>query len=560
MPDPIFGTAADPRVADQSRARTIRGKAGEHQRIAGDAAETLPVIAPFTITNNDPMPVELLHDGRGIYGIGVSEPFDFEAVAWRCGIMPKPDSFQRAPALILRPDRFMDTKPHKAVLQKIVGGFRRGPFMRSNEEQLRKIIHHAALNRAGLPSPPSDPNEKWWSTDKKLQARNRGVYHGLRCLSLHVINELIGKALQEAADADAVRAARRFTFAHREGIYRAAALSRRALQLAETFPVLAMAIYSDHWRHNRDALRIEIADRKSTAAHLVDRGARLRDVAAAMNIPMALRHIKPGTAHLATDVFRQHPKILNFLPDTTWRQRIWLLSVNWVFRRVDADFGAWTARHVSELPGRTDQEVGSLISDIADWVSAGKPELAFVRAMDGYRGPPPAGQEFVVRPFTSSMSFKTVTALSAEWHEAVATAMDGPDAAFPPPWYPAAKVGDLDFLPIEKSAELYREGAAMHHCIGTYVDAVQTGRYYVYSVRQGDERIATFALVRRAASAELSEIRGPCNALVPEKIVAAVRRWLCAQPPLPLRSNRLLVDGPRTVATPAPDHGSERKR
>jgi hypothetical protein len=59
-----------------------------------------------------------------------------------------------------------------------------------------------------------------------------------------VINELIGKALQEAADADAVKAARRFTFAHRENIYRAAALSRRALQLTETFPVLAMAIYS----------------------------------------------------------------------------------------------------------------------------------------------------------------------------------------------------------------------------------------------------------------------------------------------------------------------------
>ena len=57
------------------------------------------------------------------------------------------------------------------------------------------------------------------------------------------------------------------------------------------------------------------------------------------------------------------------------------------------------------------------------------------------------------------MSLKTVTALSAEWHEAVAAGMDGPDAALPPPWYPAAKVGDFDILPIETSAELYREGA-----------------------------------------------------------------------------------------------------
>ena len=62
---------------------------------------------------------------------------------------------------------------------------------------------------------------------------------------MHVINELIDKALHEAAVADAVRAARHFAFAHREAIYRAAALNCRALQLTETFPVLAMAIYSD---------------------------------------------------------------------------------------------------------------------------------------------------------------------------------------------------------------------------------------------------------------------------------------------------------------------------
>jgi len=31
------------------------------------------------------VPVELLRDGRGVYGIGVSEQFDYEAIAWSCG-------------------------------------------------------------------------------------------------------------------------------------------------------------------------------------------------------------------------------------------------------------------------------------------------------------------------------------------------------------------------------------------------------------------------------------------------------------------------------------------
>jgi hypothetical protein len=77
-----------------------------------------------------------------------------------------------------------------------------------------------------------------------------------------------------------------------------------------------------------------------------------------MNIPMALRHIKPGVAHLATDVFCQHPEILDFLPATTHKQRIWLAVVNWAFKRVNPDFGRWVARRVPEVPGGRIQEVG----------------------------------------------------------------------------------------------------------------------------------------------------------------------------------------------------------
>ena len=145
--------------------------------------------------DNGPMPVELLRDQRGIYGIGVSDLFDFEAMAWSCGIEPEPYTFERPPtALILRPDRLPDTTPRGAVLQKIAGGFRRGPFMRTHEERLRQFIHHEALNRAGLPWPPRNDHRicAWWSADKKQQARNRGIYHGLRQFSLHVVNHLIG--------------------------------------------------------------------------------------------------------------------------------------------------------------------------------------------------------------------------------------------------------------------------------------------------------------------------------------------------------------------------------
>jgi len=56
------------------------------------------------------------------------------------------------------------------------------------------------------------------------------------------------------------------------------------------------------------------------------------------------------------------------------------------------------------------------------------------------------------------------------------------------------------------------------------------GRKYVYSVREGDNRIATFELVRNGhARPALGQIRGNCNAHVPKEITEAVRRWVRVQ-------------------------------
>src|SRR5215469_5731203 len=104
------------------------------------------------------MPVELLRDRRGIYGIGVSDMFDIHALAWACGI--NPCSHDPNPGyLILRPDiARLGERRHRqfAVLQKITGGFRHGMFRHSIEEALRRVIHHEALGRAGLPWPPPE--------------------------------------------------------------------------------------------------------------------------------------------------------------------------------------------------------------------------------------------------------------------------------------------------------------------------------------------------------------------------------------------------------------------
>jgi len=248
-----------------------------------------------------------------------------------------------------------------------------------------------------------------------------------------------------------------------------------------------------------------------------------------MNIPMALRHIKPGVAHLASSVICTQPGLLHFIPDTVPGARIWLLVVAWAHERVSAEFAEWVARHAPQIPGSLDH-VGGVLGNIADWARAGMPPeedpiLELCR--------PLRGREFVVRPFTPSMSLKTATALSGDWHEAVANNLDGPNFAFPDPWFPAARLGDYEILPIEDAASLYREGTAMHHCVGTYGDEVRCGECYVYSIRRNGERVATVALYRDNGRTYLDQIRGRCNTEPPKAMVATVVRWLPAQRPLP---------------------------
>jgi len=484
-------------------------------------------------------PVELLRDRQGVYGIGISDAYDIEALAWACGV--DPTETWRTPHmdnLILRPNMVQFGKKYPygtlgvpgsfAVLQKITGGFRHGMFTHSREERLRQFVHHEALIRAGLPWPPPNEDIKYWSRDKKQQDRNRQIYHGLRRGSLHTINKLIDIALQEAADPDALKVARRFRFCHRELIYRAGAKSRRAWQLAEAFPVLALAVYcSDTARHqwsgDRDyspadwgAEVRQYRKRVQEASDLVERGARLRDVAAVMQIPMALRRVKPGAAHLAAVACHNPEWIISLMPDSLPRMRTWLRAVDHAHLRAGPDLAEWTAGHAFQIPVESENEILSFVHDLADWV----------RASHGNDG-----HQFVVRPFRPTMSLRTVTKLSGEWHEAVASNLTGPQHTFPAPWFPAAKVNGVEIIPIDNSADLYREGASMHHCVGTYAEEVRAGRYYVYSICRDGERLATAGLILIGDRVRLHEIRGPCNAAVPKQITAIVQRWLGAQAP-----------------------------
>ena len=80
-----------------------------------------------------------------------------------------------------------------------------------------------------------------------------------------------------------------------------------------------------------------------------------------MGVPMALRCIKPGAAHLVFNFYRHRPELLR---SCLKRCRVQELAAvgglgeqSW-----GADFAAWAARNAPLIPGDLEQ-VGSFLSD-----------------------------------------------------------------------------------------------------------------------------------------------------------------------------------------------------
>jgi len=377
--------------------------------------------------------VQLLSNAKGVYGIGLVR-----------GAVE--DFLGQPPEVVLRPDRLLEAKTCAAALQMIFGGFRHGMFSHMTDERLRREIHREMLRRRGLDWPPV--RQKWWSEDSEQQARNRQIYHGLRLNSLAVINGLIGEALEAAAEPNALALARRFRFRQRYEIYRGAAASPRPLQLSDVFPALGLAIFDVRSRHGKVSLAQE-------AKRLVEGGARLRKIAELMGVPTALRRVKPGAAHLAlavADAFEDPRLIDAHMPESLTDMKLWLRCIG-LAHSVGPDFVQWTARHATEV-GSSPGEVIGILRDLADWVRACYRASVPAHIRRALLGDHPflgaQGEQFIHREFNADMSLVTVTKLSADWHEAVAANMTGPNSEFPEPWCPGGRIWRLRHRPNHK--------------------------------------------------------------------------------------------------------------
>jgi hypothetical protein len=241
---------------------------------------------------------------------------------------------------------------------------------------------------------------------------------------------------------------------------------------------------------------------------LIERGAKLRDVAALWELPMRLRRITPGAAHLVSDVLVKRPELLDYMPLPLPQMRQWLRDIYEASHaygqeptQQHSDYAAWVARNWAKLDGSIE------IEDLRDWIYA---------------------DVLVEQPFVPSMSVQTVRRLSNQWHEAVTRLNAGEPMPFPEPWFQPHTLTDGErIIPLTNNVDLVCEGQAMHHCISRYVGNVLRGQTYIYSLRKGDQRIATIELWRDGTGkAKLGQVRGAYNAMVSINTMATIVRWL----------------------------------
>jgi hypothetical protein len=490
-------------------------------------------------------PIELLRDKKGIYGLGIVPDYEFADPE---NISPEHTRHHHPKRpIILRPDKWEGAEPiiyssSNAILQRIPYRKRHYKSGDSLETAFRNVMHDEMLRKSGVKSPavirnfyqhligndgnwmeelPAHPHcfrksrdnpeadlyaalvkERDWRV-KKVLKRFLAHHHPYLGRCTWTLNRLVMEALEAAADPGAIKAARRYHEPFREVMYREIAGNLRYQQLTDTFPLLALEMFVPG-DDETDAHREQRAEAKRLAA----RGVVLRRVAAAMNVPMSLRGLKPAVTHLSSYLREGFER---YLPDTTRGQQLFFRPfISKYYQTNDPAFALWIARNILALGNRIGPVLREL-SNIQDWVVECRRETP----------------RCVTRPFSPDMSVRTVRRESDAWHEAISKCKaEASPYKIPPPWYPPGQANGYQIVPLDSVEALYKEGRTMHNCVGSYDRQVAAGNCYLYSVRRDDNRFATVELVRNGASVRTRQIAGPCNAEVPKEITAAVRAWL----------------------------------
>jgi hypothetical protein len=302
----------------------------------------------------------------------------------------------------------------------------------------------------------------------------------------------------------------RFANPARREIRRLMRSSSRLADLAAVFPGAIYALAT-----KRGA--VEVRDQ---AIALVEQGAALKSVARTLELPLWLRRLppeafqKPFDGLPASESFAR--RVANRLPAAPGHSALWLDSVAFGARACHEDFALWLA-------------------DQAIFSEAGKPEQLFgVLAAYAWhsRATQTRGHQLIVVPWRPEIAFDTALCAAKSWLNRMRLVLQLGPGTITDPWLAGGEVRGYSFVPLLDRIEILGEARAMQNCADQYAERLSDDRCRLFSVRRGQEHVATLEIgphAREAGMLAITQLKGRHNMAAPLDVWQAAYAWLAAQ-------------------------------
>lgn len=272
--------------------------------------------------------------------------------------------------------------------------------------------------------------------------------------------------------------------------------------------------------------RAVIAQRFGSAVH---RGPKLRELMAGFSAPLPLRALKGGAcipSNMSTILsLRKIPPsdLAQAIPEEIGQQIRWLrLLRDWLHLcghySFMKDFDGWWLWMVKASGAAIREDMPGIekrAGDIFDFL---------------YRG------RKILNP---DWTFRGALAATERWHKELAARQDQvkflaqhgfgfEDRRDYAPLPETVDEGGFTFTALKSGLDLFLEGQAMRHCAANYVREVMLGGTRIYSIRQGEDRVATMELHPRGEQFVMAQLKGPCNSQPKKPVRSAAEAFLQA--------------------------------
>lgn len=302
----------------------------------------------------------------------------------------------------------------------------------------------------------------------------------------------------------------RFDLSRRARIRRLVRSSPRLVDLASVFPGALHAL----------AGRGVTPKRRDRALRLVSEGAALRDVAAALDLPLWLRRLPPEAftgscvAVPRSDMFAR--RITNHLPTAAEDNAFWLQAVIFGVNACDDYFALWLAQQAVFMEPGEPAHLFGLLAAYA-WFSNAAPSPA---------------RDLILVPWRPVMALDTAVCAAKSWLNRLRLVVQLKKGVLTDSWLEPGEARGCRFVPLLDEQAILAEARAMQNCADQYADRLARDKCRLFSVSRQGVRVATLEIgphPREAGVLAISQLKARHNLPAGVEIWQAAHTWIGQQ-------------------------------